>query len=137
MKKILITTLFFTSLIVMPTVVSAHTNGPDMPMMNTQDGEVSQTEFDEVQGVMIKMMNGEQLTDAETSQLTAFMQAHHSGWEHMMSFGSGMVGSSGGHMFDGTGNFSVLSWIYLLMLVVWLLVGLLLVVVLMRRLYHE
>lgn len=143
MKKLFTATIIFIiPLFLVPMIAGAHTGVDEsMPMMGSQEVEnarVSQEEFSQMEDVMLKMMNGEELSESEAQEMYSFMQSHHqAGWPVMMGYGGmGMYDSfDRPHMY---GNFgSAMSWLYPLMVLVWLAVGVLLLAVLVKRLSRK
>lgn len=132
--------LFLVGLLALPAVTSAHLEDSDtMPMMDSQNtGEVTHEEFEEMEDIMLKMMNGETLTDEEWQEMSEFMESHHGSYMPMMGFmGFGQnnfpMGGQGMMWGAGSGG-SFLYWIFYATTLIWLLVGILLVLYLFRKL---
>lgn len=128
MKKILIISSIILGLVMFSQVADAHM-GEAGNMMYSTSGNISPEEFEEMQDVMIKMMGGEELTESESKEMIDFMQEHHGGYFPMMR-GYGMSGQAG--MMWGTAG-SFITWILALTTVVWLLVGILLSIFLVKK----
>lgn len=135
MKKTILTFLTIAFFVFVPLAVGAHMMGDAVNGGDAGDDRVSVEEFEEIQGTMIKMMNGEDLTKAEWAQMNTFMDSHHSAWDtfgnHMTEYAGRMPGY-GMHMYNGA-RYSVTYWMTVLAIIVWLVVGILLSVVLIRK----
>lgn len=118
-------------------IAEAHMSAGSAPAEG--QSQVTEQEFEEMQDTMIKMMNGERLSQGEAEEMNEFMAGHQGSFVPMMhgygsddgwnrGFGGGMM--QGGWM-GGAGMFW--SWIMGLAGLVWLLVGILLVVFLFKK----
>jgi hypothetical protein len=145
MKQIVITSLLtFAMLITAPLFAQAHVGEIDGNMMGgTENSEITSAEFDEMQDVMLKMMNGEELPSQEWQKMSEFMDDHHD-----TSFGpmmqGGMMGQygqgqplGGNMMMDWNSGNSFVYWIFVLTMVIWLFVGIVLAILLVRKLNLE
>ena len=133
MKKLLLFSLLFFGLFGL-TYMSASADmggGGDHGHNDT----VAMGEFEGMQAIMEKMMDGEALTDIEKQEMLEHMEEHHGSGSMMrggdMSSHHGTLGTSG-MMMGGTGAFGL--WIFPLTYLVWLLVGILLSVFLIKKL---
>ncbi|MEX0934895.1 MAG: hypothetical protein WDZ70_01035 [Candidatus Paceibacterota bacterium] len=132
MKKILlVTALIIGFLAFSPISVDAHAGAEANTSM--MSSEVSAEEFDEMQSVMIKMMNGEDLTTEESKEMIGFMQSHGEGHWPM---GYGMMSqfdTSDGRYSMMWGGGSALMWLAGFASLVWLFVGILLILFLIKK----
>jgi len=129
MKYLKISTIALLALfLIQPIVIEAH-------MVGTNGGEnVTVEEFDEIEGTMIRMMNGEKLSQAELEEMYEFMGDHHGGYGMMSMMGGGDWGGYGNMMGFNSSSSSFIYWIFLLTTAVWLLVGLMLLPLLLKKL---
>ncbi|MDP3880767.1 MAG: hypothetical protein Q8Q32_01110 [bacterium] len=133
------------------TIVSVMVLGAFSPMAMAQPSSESDStavitnqDFDAMQDVMVKMMNGQELSSSEWGRMGEFMEEHHGegGLAVMgMMMGGNMMSDWDDNSFAGnrmmgswSGGLGFVAWIVILNLLVWLLVGLLLSVLLIRRL---
>lgn len=147
MKQIVITSLLTLAiLITAPLFAQAHAGEVDGSMMGgTESNEITSAEFDEMQDVMIKMMNGENLTSQEWQEMSEFMGDHHgnSFGPRMMQggmmgqYGQGQVPFGGNMMMDWSSDNSFVYWIFVFSMLVWLFVGIVLAILLVRKLNLE
>jgi len=133
MKKLAISIFVIGLFAVTPVITNAHIG------VGVVDGDsnVSVTEFEEIQDVMIRMMNGETLTDEEAGEMYEFMENHHGVWDgfggnQMMGYNSRMPGF-GTYMHNGIGGGSFAYWIMMLVVLIWLFVGILFSFVLIKK----
>ena len=117
------------------TVAEAHMGDT---VTDDSDSIVTTEEFEAMEDVMLKMMNGEELTAAEAEAMSDFMESHHGASFPMMGSFNGswnmMSGYDSGFGMMGGG---FLGWLFPLTMLVWLLVGLLLIGVLIRKLTNQ
>ena len=133
MKKLAISIFVIGLFAVTPAITNAHTGG------DVVDGgsAISVTEFEEIQDVMIKMMNGETLTNEEAGEMYEFMGNHHGaldrfGGNQMMGYNNWTPGF-GTYMHNGIGGGSFAYWLMMLAVLTWLFVGILFSVVLIKK----
>ena len=147
MKQTIITSLLTLALLITaPIVANAHAGGIDENMMGgIANGEVTAAEFDEMQDVMIRMMNGEELSSQEWQEMSKFMGDHHGNSFGPMMMQGGMMGQQyaqgqpfgGSMMMDWNSGSSFVYWIFVLTMIVWLFVGIVLTILLVRKLNLE
>ena len=135
MKKLFIALFIIGSFVATPAITNAHTAG-DVPVGG---GDVTVAEFEEIQDVMIKMMNGDSLTNEEAGEIYEFMENHHGAWggfnsSQMMGYNNNSwMPGFGTYMHGGIGGGSFSYWIMMLAVLVWLFVGVLFSVVLVKK----
>lgn len=149
MKKIIFAVMLVAfALLSLPASSLAHTgdtgdvqNADSMPMMSERSaGEVSPEEFEEMEDIMLKMMNGEDLSGDEWQEMAEFMDSHHGAGFWSMAGNGMMFGSGFGRygMMDegfGWGHGSLFArWLFTVTTLVWLLAGILLIAFLFRKL---
>ncbi|OHA15203.1 MAG: hypothetical protein A3G52_01185 [Candidatus Taylorbacteria bacterium RIFCSPLOWO2_12_FULL_43_20] len=145
MKKIkitiIITVMFFTGALAL-SQADAHVD--DASGSQSTDKAVTKEEFAQMEDVMLKMMNGEDLNDAEAGKMVNFMKDHHFSDNNFM-----MGGYSGGQsvrtgygipmmsgMMNGLGGsvYSSASWLFFATVITWLFVGILLAIYIIKKL---
>lgn len=84
-----------------------------------------------VEDLMVQMMMGEDLSQAEAQEMIEYMHGEENGWFGMMPI-SGMMGWGGSYGMGGFG-WSFVWWLGLALMFVWLVVGLLAVAHLLKR----
>lgn len=143
-RNIIVGVLIAFALLSIPTLSIAHTgslgNTDSMPMMSNETAGVSAEEFEEIEEVMLKMMNGEELTESQWQEMQEFMEGHHGSFApfNQMMWNTGgymnqdMAPFRGGMMWGNYGTF--MMWIISLSILIWLLVGILLATYLIKKL---
>ena len=116
MKNIYFVIFIMGLFVSMTFITNAHMTGSVVG----QGNNVSVEEFEEVQDVMIKMMNSEELTDQEAQEMYTFMSKHH----QVDGFYGSMFGMMGGY---GENSGMMSGWRYsgwITMALLWTLLAL-------------